>query len=187
MAELLVSFEEPVSHATGRYAARAVGRQGDDGMWEGWLEFEPLDTAGAIVVGPVETTQPEPEHVRYWATGLTPVFLQGALGRALNPLIVSVRAQEEAVSDAPAPRLQRVPVERPTADAILDPFEVGSRSLDILRQELTALNRPRLTNIIAAYDLNPAGDDVDWMSDVQLIQFIVTATEVQMNRGGRGR
>jgi hypothetical protein len=38
-------------------------------------------------------------------------------------------------------------------------------------------------NIIAAYDLNPAREDIDWMSDVQLPQFIVTATDVQMTEG----
>ena len=41
-------------------------------------------------------------------------------------------------------------------EPVLDPFEIGARNLDVLRQELTALNRPRLLNIIDAYDLNPA-------------------------------
>jgi hypothetical protein len=183
MAEVLMSFDQPVLHETGRYAARVVTRHAADGMWQGWLEFQPLDEDRAVIVGPVETTQPEREHVRYWATGLTEVFLDGALTRALSPLTVRVPVPEIAASDAPAPRIHAVPVGRPTPEAVLDPFEVGARNLDILRQELDALNRPRLLNIIAAYDLNPAGEDIDWMSDAQLIQFIVTATEVQMNRG----
>jgi hypothetical protein len=70
-------------------------------------------------------------------------------------------------------------------EAVLDTFEIGSRSLDVLRQELGALNRPRLLNIIAAYDLNPAGEDISWMTDAQLVTFIVTATEVQLLKFAR--
>jgi hypothetical protein len=63
---------------------------------------------------------------------------------------------------------------------VLDPFEIGERSLDVLAQELHALNRPRLLNVIAAFDLNPAGEDVSWMSDDQLVTFIVVAVEAQL-------
>ena len=65
-------------------------------------------------------------------------------------------------------------------DAVLDPFEIGERNLDILDQELRALNRPRLQNIITAYDLNPGGEDVSWMTDAQLVRFIVVAVETQL-------
>ena len=61
----------------------------------------------------------------------------------------------------------------------------GRRNLDLLRQQLGALNRPRLLNIIAAYDLNPAGEDLSWMTDSQLVTFIVTATDVQLLRSVR--
>ena len=65
-------------------------------------------------------------------------------------------------------------------EPVLDPFEVGRRNLDILRQELHALDRPRLLNIIAAFDLNPASKDVMALSDEQLVTFIVVAVEAQM-------
>ena len=185
MAEVLMAFSEPVAAASGRYAARAVTRQADDGMWQGWIEFEPLDGERPVVVGPVESTQPEREHVRYWAAGLTPVFLEGALTRALSARTAAVPGPQVAASDAPAPRRHAAPPSRPAVEAVLDPFEVGARNLDILRQELGALNRPRLLNIIAAYDLNPAGEDIGWMSDAQLIHFIVTATEVQIQQRRR--
>ena len=42
MAEVLMSYDEPVVDESGRYHARAVGRLADDGMWDGWLEFHPL-------------------------------------------------------------------------------------------------------------------------------------------------
>jgi len=63
---------------------------------------------------------------------------------------------------------------------VLDPFEIGARNLDVLRQELTALNRARLLNIIAAYDLNPAREDIDWMTTAQLVHFIVVAVDTQL-------
>ncbi len=151
-------------------------------MWEGWLEFIPTD-GGAPVVGSVESRQPEREHLVYWATGLTPVFLEGALARALRPTTVHVRVVEEPVSEAPAPRAVTHHAVAPGPEAVLDPFEVGGRSLDILRQELTALNRPRLLNIISAFGLNPGREDLTWMSDLQLVTFIVTATEAQLPRG----
>ena len=184
MAELLLSYEAPVVHKTGRYHARALGRLAGDDMWDGWFEFEPLDTDEPVVVGPAETRQPEFHDLTYWSSGITPVFLEGALDRALHPLTVRVRV-DAPVSDAPAPRRHRVPARPAKPDAVLNPFDIGERNLDILRQELGALNRQRLLNIIAAYDLNPAGEDVTWMTDAQLVTFIVTATEVQLAQGRR--
>ena len=46
MAEVMKSYAEPVIDETGRYHARAVGRLAEDGMWDGWLEFESLDELG---------------------------------------------------------------------------------------------------------------------------------------------
>ena len=185
MAELLMSYDAPVTHKTGRYHARAVGRQAEDRMWDGWFEFEPLDTDEPVIVSQRETRQPEFHDLTYWATGITPVYLEGALDRARHPLTVGVRVDDSPVSDAPAPRMRTARVGSPKPDAVLDPFEIGERNLDILRQELGALNRPRLLNIIDAFDLNPGGEDVAWMTDAQLVTFIVTATEVQLAQAGR--
>lgn len=186
MAEVLTSFETPVSDRLGTYYARAVGRHAEDGMWEGWLEFTPIDGASEVLVGRIESRQPERHDLVYWATGLTPVFLEGALHRARTPVTVRVRAVELPASSAPAPRtVTTTRVMPPGPEPVLDPFEIGGRSLDVLRQELGALNRPRLVNIIAAFDLNPGGEDVSWMSDRQLIQFIVTAVEAQMIQRSR--
>ena len=63
---------------------------------------------------------------------------------------------------------------------MLDPFEIGARNLDLLRQELTALNRPRLLNFIDAHDLNPANEDLTWMNPAQLVHFIVVAVDTQL-------
>jgi hypothetical protein len=70
----------------------------------------------------------------------------------------------------------------PPAEAALDPFDVGRRNLDILRQELTALDRPRLVNIIIAFELSAPGERLASMSDAQLRAFIVSAVEVGLAR-----
>jgi hypothetical protein len=181
MAEVLMSFNAPARDAFGEYRARAIGRAAPDGMWEGWLEFIPLDGNGEVLITSAESRQPEREHLVYWATGLTPVYLEGALARARRPITVRVHPVETPFSEAPAARSLHVPVvATPGPEPVLDPFEIGGRSADILRQELGALNRPRLLNIIAAYDLNPGGEDVSWMSDAQLVHFIVVAVEAQL-------
>jgi hypothetical protein len=164
MAEVLVDFDTPIRYGDDIYRARAVGRlAGDRHMWEGWLEFVPA-AGGPGIVGTTETTQPEREHLVYWATGLTPVYLAGALSRAMRSTTVRVHVTETPYSDHPAPRAAAAAPPAGGPDAVLDPFDVGARSLDILRQELGALNRPRLLNIIAAYDLKPEADDFMWFS-----------------------
>ena len=180
MSELLLTFSQPVTDQSGTYVARAVGRQAADRMWEGWLEFLPVNRDAEAIIGSVESRQPEREHLVYWATGLTPIYLEGALHRARAPLSVRVRAEEPPVSNAPAPKVRHTTAGPSRPEAVLDPFEIGVRNLDLLRQELTALNRARLLNIIDAYDLNPAREDIGWMSTAQLIHFIVVAVDTQL-------
>ena len=72
-------FSDPLEDDEGRaYRVEAHGHLAETGLWEGWLEFVPVG-GGDPVVGPVESRQPEREHLIYWATGLSPVSLEGAL------------------------------------------------------------------------------------------------------------
>lgn len=181
MAEVLRTFDMPVSDGVIDYVPRAVGRAAADGMWEAWLEFVPTVEAGDVIVGSVESRQPEREHLAYWASGLSQVFLEGAFERARRPASVRVRAVEVPYSSAPEPRAVTVTrVMPPGPEPVLDPFEIGGRNLDLLKQELHALNRPRLLNIIAAFDLNPGGEELSGMTDHQLSHFIVYAVEAQL-------
>lgn len=81
---LLIEYKQSVTDDEGRrYRARAVGAQAEDGLWEGWLEFTPENGSAPSVSTPRETVQPNLMDAEYWASGLQPVYLEGALGRAL--------------------------------------------------------------------------------------------------------
>lgn len=177
MAEVLRSFQDPIRHPSGIYYPRVVGRYAEDKMWEGWLEFVPVD-GSKVVVSAVESRQPERSHLEYWAQGLTAVYAEGSLDRALHPITVRTRAVEVPSSDAPARRVIKVGYSGPRP--ILDPFEVGERSLDILAQELRALGRARLLHIIAAYNLSSPGVDATVMTDEELVGLIVTGVDKRL-------
>jgi hypothetical protein len=190
MAEVLTEFESTVVDDSGReYVARACGRECPDGHWEGWLEFVPLD-GGVVVRSGRETTQPNRVDTEYWATGLSAVYLQGALRRALEPVQVVERAIDvRPVYDAPAPDRPIVSVSgtrTPRARPVLNPFEVHQQGEDILRGQLAALDAPRLRDIVRGYSLT-SGDTTNLMrvSEAELADIIVAA--VRRGSDARGR
>jgi hypothetical protein len=78
-------FKSEIADADGHlYVARAVGRARKNGTWVGWIEFTPRGTGGMVRKSPVETTQPNRAALDYWASGLEPVYLEGALERAIT-------------------------------------------------------------------------------------------------------
>jgi hypothetical protein len=85
MDELIHEFTSEIADADGHvYTARAVGRpQKGRTVWEGWLEFAPVGGRGIVRRSPIETTQPNREALSYWASGIEPVYLEGALERAI--------------------------------------------------------------------------------------------------------
>lgn len=84
MAAVVHTYRAEVLDAAGNaYLVEAWGEQRDH-LWYGWLEFRPLP-AGAKLHTDRETTQPSWEALRYWASGLEPTYLEGALARALAP------------------------------------------------------------------------------------------------------
>jgi hypothetical protein len=85
MDELIHEFASEIADADGHgYTARAMGRQRKGRtVWEGWLEFAPLGGRGIVRRSQIETTQPNREALAYWASGIEPVYLEGALERAI--------------------------------------------------------------------------------------------------------
>jgi hypothetical protein len=154
MAEVFVEFSEPVTSKDGRtFVARACGAEMDNARWQGWIEFIPVD-GGAPLRSGRETTQPNRTDTAYWATGLTAVYLEGALNRALGP---SPRTPLPPVApplfDGPAEAGAKESVE-PTRDSVLNPFSVYRNGESMLRRQLGALSGWHLVNIIEAYGLS---------------------------------
>ena len=158
MAETLIRFDTPVTYSDGRqYQVQACGRERDNGQWEAWLEFEDLET-GEVLRTQRETTQPNRKDAAYWATGLTPVYLEGALDRILKvPKLKEPESVRPPVFDEPAPhpRPRGVVSNR---EPILDPFSVYDKNPGLLAQELTALRGWHLRQIIRDFNLVDEND-----------------------------
>jgi hypothetical protein len=168
----------PLTLTDGRvYVPQACGRRREDGMWEGWLEFVPSDGA-AVLRSERETTQPNLADLEYWASGLTPVYLQGALERTLTPPAVAPRAPiVPSVYEEPAPSASAsAVVEDPPVEPVLNPFAVYAKGEDLLRRQLGALSARHLRSIAVGYDLvNGADLDLQALSTAELIDLIVDA------------
>lgn len=182
MAEVLVEFTDPVTASTGdEYIARACGAPMGDGMWQGWIEFLPLE-GGEALRSSRETTQPNRQDTLYWATGLTNVYLEGALERALKPLeLPSPPPIAPPVFDEPAPRFAPA---APMNDGVLNPFSVYRKGEALLRSQLGALSPWHLVNIVRAYDLSELDETVLNQTPASvLIELIVTAVRSQNESG----
>jgi hypothetical protein len=154
MGQTLLRFDTAVTHRDGRqYTAQACGRERENGQWEGWLEFTDVET-GEILRSQRETTQPNLKDAQYWATGLTPVYLEGALDRILHP----PRAREsQPVApprfDGPAPHPRARSFDGGDREPVLNPFSVYEKNPELLAKELTALRGWHLRQIIRDFDL----------------------------------
>jgi hypothetical protein len=82
MPELIHEFRSQLQSRNGvRYVVLAYGELRPDGNWEGWLEFCPENALDCVRTAR-ETTQPDRNALAYWASGLEPIYLEGALDRA---------------------------------------------------------------------------------------------------------
>jgi hypothetical protein len=158
MAQTLMQFDTPVTYRDGRqYRVQACGRERENGQWEAWLEFENLET-GEVLRSQRETTQPNRKDAAYWATGLTPVYLEGALDRILTtPKFKAPESLPPPVFDGPEPhpRPRGVYSDR---EPILDPFSVYEKNPNQLAQQLAALRSWHLRQIIRDYRLVDESD-----------------------------
>ena len=126
-----------------RYRPRAYGDPQPDGTWDGWLVFFPLGGGTAIAPPGPESTQSTVAVLAVWAAGLTPVYLEGALARALRtaqqaPLINRLKDAEYESLDHAERMETAAAVERTAAD--LDEADARTARADAER-----LRRERLT------------------------------------------
>jgi hypothetical protein len=179
VAEVFVEFEEPIVGEDGeRYIARACGSEMRGGRWQGWVEFLPV--SGDPVRSARETTQPNRQDTIYWATGLTPVFLQGSLRRALHPLVRPIaRVMEPPRFGGPA---EPIISDGARTESILDPFSVYRKGEALLRRQLSAFAGWHLVNIIQRYGLSAEDPAVlSAREPRQLVELIIAAV-----RGSHG-
>jgi hypothetical protein len=153
VAEVLITFSEPIQSRSGDvFIARACAGSTDTGMWEGWIEFLPVGGGEPIQSGR-ETTQPNRGDAEYWASGLAPVYLEGALERALHPLTKVVVSSPEPTLSHPRSHAT-APAAAPAAESVLNPFSVFRKGEALLRRQLAALSGWHLVNIIVAHELS---------------------------------
>lgn len=173
MAEVLHDFGLITTTEGNTYHVRACGSLLDDSRWQGWLEFEPLGGGETLRSGR-ETTQPNRADTIYWATGLTTVFIEGSLNRALNPLVRTVAAPPPRPAfDGPAPPAE---VRVGPTTSVLNPFSVYRKGEGLLRDQLHALSSWHLVNIILDHELSHmAVDDLNALPAPDLIELIVTS------------
>lgn len=100
----------PLLRYRGRtYRPRVYGEPQATGTWGGWIVFFPLDGTPAVATDR-ETTQSTFESLGVWAAGLTSLYLEGALERALQlaagPLVLANLNEAEYAALDDADRLQ---------------------------------------------------------------------------------
>jgi hypothetical protein len=180
MAEVILTFSETFIIDGVPSRVRVCGRPAGN-VWEGWLEF--IGPTGEPLVTPRETTQPDRAAVEYWATGLSPTYLEGALQRAARAaaldLADDIEPADEAAIVPPAPG-PATPVaamfdRSPKANAVLDPYSVAAKGEELLRSELLALSDWHLRNIVRAYGLADEDVDLESMAQPGLVELIVDA------------
>jgi hypothetical protein len=111
-------------------------------MWEAWLIFFPLDAHTAIATTR-ETTQPTFTALSDWATGIAPIYLEGALDRALtlaaeSPVITKLTTAEyDRLADAEEFETA-ARVERAAADVDEAAAEIARTDADRIRRQRLA-------------------------------------------------
>jgi hypothetical protein len=173
MAEVIQMLSPDVMLDEHDYHAQVCGRPVGN-IWEGWIEFVSAD-GKEVRRTPRETTQPTREALAYWAEGLSPTYLEGALKRTLPPpppRRVFVAAKPFFDGPAEAPEVDAAAEGPGPERAVLDPFSVGAKSIDLLRQELSALRGWHLRNIIRAYALADGSVNLAGLTEPDLVELI---------------
>jgi hypothetical protein len=117
VTDVLHAFGDAIEDHRGAFDGRVVGRQAGDGTWEGWLEFAPANGAERLVTD-VESRQQTRVQLLRWASGLTPVYAEGALHRARRPAALAFEAAQGAAPDRPATDQERTDLRRRLRDLI---------------------------------------------------------------------
>jgi ATP-dependent Clp protease ATP-binding subunit ClpX len=84
MIQLVRVYPHVLRSGGARFTARAFADEARPGLWEAWLIFVPAERGRPPIIGDRETTQHSTSDLIRWAAGLSYVYLEGALQRALR-------------------------------------------------------------------------------------------------------
>jgi hypothetical protein len=83
MSELIQEYSTHARSADDiDYIVRVYAEERADGTWAGWIEFHPVAGKDPVLRTGQETSQPNRLATEYWASGLEPIYFEGALKRA---------------------------------------------------------------------------------------------------------
>ncbi len=84
MWQRVTQLDTGYKHAGTHFVVTIEGLERPDGTWAGRIVFTGGATSRAT---DQETSQPNRKALEYWATGIEPIYLEGAFGRssALGP------------------------------------------------------------------------------------------------------
>jgi hypothetical protein len=175
MSELIADLPYGITNTNGdEFYVSVAGEPRVDGRWDGWLEYVPLDDSEPLLT-PTETTQATRAALAYWAEALTRTYVQGAFDRAVRATPdITMRGVDRAIPGVVA----TTPVTE-----LPDPFQLFATGAATMRARLSTLPRSALLDVVAEFGLNPAGKSLSWLTDHQLVTFIVTAVEAQLRSG----
>jgi hypothetical protein len=182
MPEIVSNYNDITAGDGTVWSARAVTRTAD-GHWEGWIEFIPRSVGHTAVRTRAETTQPNHDAVKYWASGLTVTYLEGALERARARPSPVGQPVLRPMFDAPAPSGSRVQIDRSATRPapILDPVAVYAQGEQLLQDQLRALDGAHLREIALAYELVTV-DAAAALTSAELTELIVAAARSHFAR-----
>ena len=158
------------------YKVRVCGRESTDGRWEAWIEFD-LEDGSPVLRTPREATQSSLDDLIYWASGLTPTYVEGALSRATDGTVPEVvELLEIPAYSGPAPDPATVPptVLHEVPAAMMNPVAIAAKwGANELRMRLGALSAGQLRAIARAYHLTPIDLDLEPLVEEELIALIM--------------
>ena len=141
MLALAHHYDEPVTTDGITYIARVYSARLSDGMWGGWIVFFPVG-GGRVIATDRETTQSSVADLGYWASGLTPTYLHGALLRA-----VALQPEEQLATELE--RLERLEAAAGIRADTLDAAAEAAHNESIIASRARELTEDRFLATVA--------------------------------------
>ena len=141
MLALTHHYDEPVSADGITYIARVYSARLSDGMWGGWIVFFPVG-GGRVIATDRETTQSSLADLGYWASGLTPTYLHGALLRA-----VALQPEQQLATELE--RLERLEAAAAIRADTLDAAAEAAHNESVIASRARGLTEDRFLATVA--------------------------------------